>query len=570
MVEPARNEASLAERLDFIGMDGSTRAALSALQPLIEHAIGGALEVFYDKLASTPATAKFFADDRHKAMAKGAQERHWAIIAAANYNDDYVDGVKKIGQAHARIGLEPRWYIGGYALVIEQVIHAIVRDQWPRLLRMTKSRPEGMAKTISAFVKAAVLDMDFAISVYLETLDDARRKAEDAGREALRQERALVGESIGAALANLANQDLTYRLSSEMPDAYRKLQADFNEAIEKLEGVMRHVSGSASAIHSGTQEIAAAADDLSQRTEQQAASLEETAAALHEITATVERSAQGATQAREVVAVADDDAKKSAVVVRQAVDAMDAIAKSSHQISQIIGVIDEIAFQTNLLALNAGVEAARAGEAGRGFAVVASEVRALAQRSAEAAKEIKGLISTSTTQVNRGVNLVAETGKSLERIVAQVAEVNGVIADIASGAKEQSIALAEVNTAIGQMDQVTQQNATMVEETTAASHSLSQETEQLADLIGQFQVNGAQGADPLRRELKLAAPHAFRDAPKTAAPARAPSKAAVARPLSAAPRKPDLVRSPAAKAVVNGSAPSASASGGAEQSWQEF
>jgi methyl-accepting chemotaxis protein len=240
---------------------------------------------------------------------------------------------------------------------------------------------------------------------------------------------------------------------------------------------------------------------------------------------------------------------------------MDAIAKSSHQISQIIGVIDEIAFQTNLLALNAGVEAARAGEAGRGFAVVASEVRALAQRSAEAAKEIKGLISTSTTQVNRGVDLVAETGKSLERIVAQVAEVNGVIADIASGAKEQSIALAEVNTAIGQMDQVTQQNATMVEETTAASHSLSQETEQLADLMGQFQVAGAQDADPLRRELKQAAPHAFRDAPK---------KAAVPRPPSAAPRKPDRVRSPAAKAVVNGPAPSASASGGAERSWQEF
>jgi methyl-accepting chemotaxis protein len=512
MAKLAGNETAIAERLDFIGMDKPARVALRALQPLIEHSIGTALENFYDKVTATPATQKFFADDRHKAMAKAAQARHWAIVAAAEFNDDYVRGVKKIGQAHARIGLEPRWYIGGYALVMEQIISAIVRDQWPRLLRMTKSRPEGMAEAISAFVKAAMLDMDFAISVYLETLDEARRKAEEAGNEALRRERALVGESIGAALAKLASQDLTYRLSSEMPDAYRELQADFNEAIETLEGVMQHVSGTASAIHASTQEIAAAADDLSQRTEQQAASLEETAAALHEITATVEKSAEGATLARSVVGVADDDAKKSAIVVRQAVEAMDAIAKSSQQISQIIGVIDEIAFQTNLLALNAGVEAARAGEAGRGFAVVAAEVRALAQRSAEAAKEIKGLIATSTTHVSHGVNLVAETGKSLERIVAQVAEVNEVIAEIASGAKEQSIALAEVNTAIGQMDQVTQQNATMVEQTTAASHSLSQETEQLADLIGQFRVQGAQGADPVRGALKQAAPHVFGEA----------------------------------------------------------
>ena len=569
MVEPASNEAFLAERLDFIGMDKPARAALKALQPLIEQSIGKALEIFYDKVSATPATPKFFADDRHKAMAKGAQERHWAIIATANYNDDYVSGVKKIGQAHARIGLEPRWYIGGYALVMEQVISAVVQAQWPRLLRMTKSRPEGMADAISAFVKAAMLDMDFAISVYLETLDEARRKAEEAGREALRQERALVGKSIGAALAKLASQDLTYRLAAEMPDAYRKLQSDFNDAIETLEGVMQHVSGTASAIHSGTQEIAAAADDLSQRTEEQAASLEETAAALHEITATVERSAHGATQAREVVALADEDAKKSAIVVRQAVDAMDAIAKSSQQISQIIGVIDEIAFQTDLLALNAGVEAARAGDAGRGFAVVASEVRALAQRSAEAAKEIKGLISTSTTHVSHGVSLVAETGKSLERIVAQVAEVNGVIAEIASGAKEQSIALAEVNTAIGQMDQVTQQNATMVEETTAASHSLAQETEQLASMIGEFRVNVAQGGDPVRRALKQAAPHVFREATNKGAPVRVSATAQSAQTLAAASRKPAPVRRSAAK-VANGAATEAAAGSGGEPSWEEF
>ena len=242
---------------------------------------------------------------------------------------------------------------------------------------------------------------------------------------------------------------------------------------------------------------------------------------------TVKKSADGAAHAREVVAIADGDAKKSAVIVRQAVEAMDGIAKSAEQISQIIGVIDEIAFQTNLLALNAGVEAARAGEAGRGFAVVASEVRALAQRSAEAAKEIKGLISASGTQVDQGVKLVGETGRSLERIMTQVNDINNVVAEIAAGAKEQSTGLAEINTAIAQMDQATQQNAAMAEESTAASHSLSTEAAELADLVGAFQIGQAK-VQP-RAEARKASPHASRR------PAAAVNKTAPT-PRAAAPR----------------------------------
>jgi methyl-accepting chemotaxis protein len=235
---------------------------------------------------------------------------------------------------------------------------------------------------------------------------------------------------------------------------------------------------------------------------------------------------------------------------------MAAIAKSSQQITQIIGVIDEIAFQTNLLALNAGVEAARAGDAGRGFAVVASEVRALAQRSADAAKEIKGLISTSTTQVDHGVKLVAETGKSLERIMAQVTEINDVVGAIAAGAKEQATALQEVNSAINQMDQATQQNAAMSEQATAAAQSLSQETDRLAQLVGEFRI--AHASDRvIRRELEKAAPHAFAQRGR-ALPAPSAAEARPKRAMAKA-AKPSLVGRLAAAAVKTN-----------EDDWQEF
>jgi methyl-accepting chemotaxis protein len=295
---------------------------------------------------------------------------------------------------------------------------------------------------------------------------------------------------VGAALARLAEGDLTARVERELMPSLDQLRVDFNAAAKALHQALAQVSDGASAIHAGAGDIGRASDDLSRRSEQQAASLEETAAALDEITATVKRSAENARKTNAVVSVARGEAEHSGEVVTQAVEAMTRIEKSSQEISQIIGVIDEIAFQTNLLALNAGVEAARAGEAGRGFAVVAQEVRALAQRSAEAAKEIKALISTSTREVSRGVELVGETGAALRSIVEKVAEIDALIAEISASAQEQSTGLVEVNTAIGQMDQVVQENAARVEEATAASHALTGEAADLAGVVARFTVVG--------------------------------------------------------------------------------
>jgi len=400
----------------------------------------------------------------------------------------------------------------------------------------------------------------------LEAEAIANRSQSEIERAQAAEEQAEVVRRLGDGLKDLAGGDLMVRLDDGFSPTYAQIRDDFNEAIDKLKSTILTVVESTGAISTGAQEICAASDDLSRRTEQQAASLEQTAATITEITEAVKKSAEGTSHAREVVTAADADAKQSAVVVRQAVDAMGAIVKSSQQIGQIIGVIDEIAFQTNLLALNAGVEAARAGEAGRGFAVVASEVRALAQRSAEAAKEIKTLISESAGQVDAGVKLVGETGRSLERIMAQVTDINAVVGDIAAGANEQSTALQEINTAIEQMNLVTQQNAAMVEESTAAGHSLSQETSKLSQLISQFHVGRATSEATLRRELKEVAPHAFKAAAKTAAP----SKPAVARPAGAAAYKPEPAPRRAAKAVVNGAPLEAAGTSSADQNWQEF
>ncbi len=340
---------------------------------------------------------------------------------------------------------------------------------------------------------------------------EARQHADDehAGREAAAAksagEQSEVVHGLAAGLSKLAAGDFVQRLEQAFAPEYEGLRSDFNGAVSQLEETMQEVLANTGAIRSGTGEIAAASDDLSRRTEQQAASLEQTAAALDQITATVKKTADGADHARQVAGTARQDAERSGQVVARAVEAMGGIEASSREIGQIVGVIDEIAFQTNLLALNAGVEAARAGDAGRGFAVVASEVRALAQRSAQAAKEIKALILASDRQVKAGVELVGETGQTLTRIVGQVAELNQVVTTIAASAQEQATGLAQVNTAVNQMDQVTQQNAAMVEQSTAAAHSLAQETSTLAHLVGRFQVTES-NVQPIVRAATVPAP----------------------------------------------------------------
>ncbi len=365
-----------------------------------------------------------------------------------------------------------------------------------------------IARTLQVFKDAALEKLRIeADAVTTRQSADAERSSNDAVKATQAGELSKVVESLADGLGKISEGDLCVRLEDRFAPEYERLRADFNAAVERMQGVLSSIVAGVGTIRSGTGEISQAAEDLSRRTEQQAASLEETAAALEQITTTVKRAAEGAVQARAVVSRTRTDAEQSGRIVQNAVDAMGEIEKSSRQISQILGVMDEIAFQTNLLALNAGVEAARAGDAGRGFAVVASEVRALAQRSAEAAREIKALISASTTQVGAGVKLVGETGAALQRIVVQVGEVDTVVSEIAGSAQEQATGLAQVNIAVTEMDQVTQQNAAMVEQSTAASRALANETESLATLTSHFRLgNDAKNPPAPQRTGKPARP----------------------------------------------------------------
>ncbi|HZG30791.1 methyl-accepting chemotaxis sensory transducer with Pas/Pac sensor [Ensifer adhaerens] len=351
--------------------------------------------------------------------------------------------------------------------------------------------------------------------------------------------------TLGDGLKELAAGNLDQQIDTPFPQNLERLRHDFNDSVKQLEAAINSIGSNANNISASAEEVRSAADSLSKRTEQQAASIEETAAALEEITTTVADSSRRAEEAGQLVARTRENAERSGEVVKEAIEAMSAIENSSGQIANIIGVIDEIAFQTNLLALNAGVEAARAGDAGKGFAVVATEVRELAQRSANAAKEIKSLITKSSDQVKQGVALVGRTGAALADIVVQVQDINRNVNAIVDAAREQATGLKEVNAAVNTMDQGTQQNAAMVEESNAQSATLANEAEALASLLQQFRTRGS--AQAARR----------------AAPGRAPQAATSASRPAASPAR--QLASKVARSFATGGAATAAAT-----DWEEF
>jgi methyl-accepting chemotaxis protein len=434
-------------------------------------------------------------------------DMHMAYFAALAIVAIYCDwraivvGAATVALHHLILSfLLPDLVFPGSADLGRVVFHAVILIVEAVVLTWSAASVTAMFASNAASQTAAeqatehALDAATALGVSRETAD--RQAAEAAERDlAVAREQAAVVEHTAAGLSALARGDLSYRLTGEFPGSYARLQSDFNTAIDALHADITTIDANANAIRSETAQISQAAHELSRRTEHQAATLEETAAALEEITTTVKLTAKGADEATMVMENTQAEADRSRPIIADAVDAMGEIEASSEQISQIIGVIDEIAFQTNLLALNAGVEAARAGEAGRGFAVVATEVRALAHRSAQAAKEINALISKSRSQVQNGVTLVGRTGVALEAIAGRIGDISGIMSQLSASTREQATALTEINLAVNQMDQATQQNAAMVEESTAACQNLTNDAAQLATLVSRFELGGGDSAN---------------------------------------------------------------------------
>lgn len=472
---------AVAKKLAFFNIAADDVARFPRIASALRQHAPPALDALYDKIAATPETAKFFSSRDTMRHAREKQVDHWAGMFSGSVEKAYFDSAEKIGNVHARIGLEPGWYIGAYAAVLENIINAM----FARPMAFFQRRK--VASSVGSMIKMALLDMEVALSTYF--------KAEESARIA-------VIDEVSAALRAMAEGDFATK-APDLPAAFAELQKHLDGMRVQVSGVLTNVAETSGSVDVGAKQIRQASDDLARRTEQQAASLEEASAAMTTLASNVRTAADDAAHMHGSVQQAHGEAMKGGEVVGEAVSAMNDIHHSAQEIGKIISVIDGIAFQTNLLALNAGVEAARAGDAGRGFAVVATEVRALAQRTADAARDIKTLISDSSTQVERGVNLVGQTGDTFAVIVEQVGHVAELASSIARMANEQAGSIGQVRETVREMDTMTQQNAAMVEEATAAARSLAGEADRLATLVSRFRLEG--GASRAGNHMRHAA-----------------------------------------------------------------
>lgn len=487
-----RNNVDIQELHEFISMEEDDLIALRKIRPVLERALPKALDALYSQIRKTPEVRKFFSSETAVDNAKRAQTSHWQAIMAARFDDSYMARVRAIGEVHARIGLTPRWYVGGYTIILTELIRSVVQEAaLGKSFIVRSSARNDLADGLTSLCKAVLSEIDLTVSFYLDEIDSARAKILEEQQNQAQEDRETIS-AISAALTAMADGDLTYRVTEALPARAEILKQHFNTTSERLGQSMGKIAQNSQDVMANADGIRDGADSLSRATEQQAAAQEEMSAALSQIARSASGTADETVKARHMAETAQSDAERASQIVNEAVAAIGRIEKSSQEISSIIDVINNISFQTNILALNASVEAARAGSHGRGFAVVASEVRALAQRSTDSGKEITALIARAAADVKEGVQQVRDAGEALQRIASQVGEINSIITTIATSSQSQSTSLGEINSAISGIEQTTLKNAAVAEQSAAGAHNLVTMADELARLVALFRVNSAE------------------------------------------------------------------------------
>ncbi len=468
------------DTLSRFGLTGDDAQRLVKAGKLVEPILDDALEYFYTFAEADPAIAQFFPEQSVMDHARSAQKAHWQKLLSGTFNEDYLASAARVGSVHFKIQLPFSMYLSGYGRASAYIQKRLLEKSGAQIGKFTRRRTGDL---LGALTRAFAFDTYQVIDSYFA----AQKEEQDTAFKYLCE-----------GIERMSGRDLSTPIpgpeESDFPQRYDTVRTSFNGLMTSMRDVIVTIQESTDNLNRIAIEVNQSAEDLSRRTETQAATLEETAAAVEQINSSVQSSTESTSKTEEVVLQTRNNAAKGNDVADQAVAKMREISESSAQISQIISVIDDIAFQTNLLALNAGVEAARAGDAGRGFAVVASEVRGLAQRAADSAKEIKALVTTSTQHVDSGVAMVDQAGTTLTSIVRDIEKVSDLTADIVNSAREQSTGLSEIAVGVSQLDTVTQQNAAMVEETAAAIMSMQQDTQVLSQLVGTFRVSAGSAA----------------------------------------------------------------------------
>ena len=495
MTEPTDFPDELQQRLDFVRLDDAALADLRSLQPAIERLMPEALAGFYERLSAVPEMMAMFSGRPQMASASSKQIGHWQSIAEGRFDGEYLESTRRVGERHAKIGLEPRWYMGGYGLILEHLLTGVLAEELappaekPRGLFAKPKAAEvdaaALARKLAVLVKAVLLDMDLAVTVYFDRMTEAAAERDRVASERTRRAVALTGE----VLKSLAAGDLTVRIEADFDDEFEAIKADTNAVADRLEQIVRQLRGTSGSLRTATSEILSGANDLSDRTTRQAATIEETSAAMEQLMTAVATNVGSVKAASQSARSMSETADAGTDVMARANEAMERITTTSDKIGQIIGLIDDIAFQTNLLALNASVEAARAGEAGKGFAVVAIEVRRLAQSAAAASADIKSLIEQSGSAVRAGSALVAEAANKLGAILSAVRENETLLDQIAAASAAQADGIGEVTVAVRQMDEMTQHNAALVEEMNGAIEQTEQQAAELDMVVDVFTVS---------------------------------------------------------------------------------